>query len=201
MNRLVCFALIACLSQYLPAQDAKDWKQYNYDNAGWRFNRGEKTLNATNAGRLVEKWRFPGKDSAEKIGIVHATPVVVDGFVYFGTTRTNPTFYKLTPSGKLAWKYEIKSVITAEENDPYIEYGAEHVSDGVMNSALRRRSLIRCVGWPVSSSSQWRAGYAYGELRMGWSKNGLDTPDYPPPPHGRGSHHALNFVPTRHQRS
>ena len=64
------------------------------------------------------------------------TPVVVNGFVYFGTTRTVPSFYKLSPSGKLVWKYVIDSVITAEEKDPYIEYGAENKSDGVMNAAV-----------------------------------------------------------------
>ena len=68
--------------------------------------------------------------------MVHATPVVVNGFVYFGTTRSNPSFYKLTPSGELDWEYPIESVITAEEEDPYILHGAEGVSDGVMNAAL-----------------------------------------------------------------
>ncbi len=45
---------------------------------------------------------------------------------------------------------------------------------GVMNSARRRVSRILCVGCPCSSSSQCRAGLAYGEFRMGRSKNGLD---------------------------
>ncbi len=31
---------------------------------------------------------------------------------------------------------------------------------GVMNWAVRRRSMMRCVGWPWSSSSQCRAGYS-----------------------------------------
>src|SRR5439155_12138046 len=34
---------------------------------------------------------------------VHAT-VVVNGHVYFGT-ETTPTFYKLTPDGKVKWAY------------------------------------------------------------------------------------------------
>ena len=38
---------------------------------------------------------------------------------------------------------------------------------GVMNSARRRFSTICCVGWPVSSSSQCRRGYSYGEFRIG----------------------------------
>ncbi|WDI39908.1 outer membrane protein assembly factor BamB family protein [Bremerella sp. P1] len=136
MIRLLCLLLVLTWGSLLFAGDSQDWKQYNYDNAGWRFNHGEQTLNSSNAGELVEKWRFPGKGSSERIGIVHAMPVIVNGFVYFGTTRTNPAFYKLTPSGKLAWKYQIKSVITAEEGDPYIKHNAENVTDGVMNSAL-----------------------------------------------------------------
>src|SRR5688572_23220178 len=44
-----------------------------------------------------------------------------------------------------------------------------------MNFALRRLSIICWVGCPWSSSSQWRVEYAYGELRMGRSKNGLSV--------------------------
>ncbi|HUE72741.1 MAG TPA: PQQ-binding-like beta-propeller repeat protein, partial [Pirellulaceae bacterium] len=58
-----------------------------------------------NAGQLVEKWRFPHADSVEQIGVIHATPVVVNGYVYFGTA-TDPTCYKLTPDGKVRWKYQ-----------------------------------------------------------------------------------------------
>ena len=45
---------------------------------------------------------------------------------------------------------------------------------GVMNLALRRCSIIFCVGCPVSSSSQCLFGYSYGEFIIGWSKKGLD---------------------------
>ena len=44
---------------------------------------------------------------------------------------------------------------------------------GVMKSAVRRASMIRCVGWPVASSSQCRSGHPYGLFRMGRVKNGL----------------------------
>lgn len=130
------FLLLVSLCQVALSDDANDWQQYNYDNAGWRFNHAEDRLNSRNVSQLEEKWRFPRTESSEQIGVVHATPVVVNGFVYFGTTRTNPTFYKLTPSGELAWKYPIESVITAEEEDPYVVYGAQNVPDGVLNSAL-----------------------------------------------------------------
>src|SRR6516162_4530640 len=83
--------------------EAKDWPMYNYDALGSRYNRGEKAIGRDNAGRLEEKWRFPPRGSEQKIGAIHATPVVVHGYVYFGTASGTPTFYKLTPDGKVRW--------------------------------------------------------------------------------------------------
>ncbi len=84
--------------------DTKDWPMYNRDVIGTRHNPGETAIGKTNAGRLQEKWRFPARGSGLEIGVIHATPVVVDGYVYFGTA-TDPTFYKLTPDGKVRWSY------------------------------------------------------------------------------------------------
>jgi polyvinyl alcohol dehydrogenase (cytochrome) len=76
---------------------------YNRDVIGTRHNPAEKTLNKENVAQLVEKWRFPSRDSTERIGVVHAT-VVVNGHVYFGT-ETTPAFYKLAPDGTVKWVY------------------------------------------------------------------------------------------------
>jgi polyvinyl alcohol dehydrogenase (cytochrome) len=84
--------------------DGKDWPMYNRDVLGTRHNRGETALGRSSAGRLVEKWCFPARDSGQEIGVIHATPVVVNGYVYFGTA-TDSTFYKLTPDGKVRWSY------------------------------------------------------------------------------------------------
>lgn len=84
--------------------DPKDWPMYNRDVIGTRHNPGEKAIDKSNAGQLEEKWRFPAKGAELQIGVVHATPVVVDGYVYFGTA-TDATFYKLTPDGKVRWSY------------------------------------------------------------------------------------------------
>ena len=81
-----------------------DWPTYNHDSAGWRFNPAESTLGPENVGGLVELWRFPAEGSGDSIGVVHATPAVVGGEVYFGTA-TFPTFYKLGRDGKLLWSY------------------------------------------------------------------------------------------------
>jgi polyvinyl alcohol dehydrogenase (cytochrome) len=107
-NGLLALALAAVLWACAPAvadaQETKDWPMYNRDVIGTRHNGGETAIGKRNAGRLEEKWRFPAKDSDLEIGVIHATPIVVDGYVYFGTA-TDPTFYKLAPDGKLRWSY------------------------------------------------------------------------------------------------
>ena len=109
-NTLIAIVLVTISSAALtPASvhawtDDRDWPMYNHDVIGTRHNPAETALNATTARQLEEKWRFPARGSNEEIGVVHATPVVVNGYVYFGTT-TDPTFYKLTPDGKVRWSY------------------------------------------------------------------------------------------------
>jgi glucose dehydrogenase len=78
---------------------------YNYDVLGRRFNPAEKTLGRANAGQLEEKWRFPARGSLFPIGAVHATPIVVEGDVYFGTA-TLATLYRLGSDGKKKWSYQ-----------------------------------------------------------------------------------------------
>jgi outer membrane protein assembly factor BamB len=79
---------------------------YNCDVVGSRHNAGETTLSKENVGRLEEKWRFPLKGADFQIGVIHATPVVVGGYVYFGTVN-KAAFYKLTPDGKMQWKFPL----------------------------------------------------------------------------------------------
>ncbi len=88
--------------------DAKDWPTYNADLRGTRHNVGEKTLGRDSVPQLVEKWRYPPTLSLTFVGVIHATPVVVNGHVYFGTA-TLPTVYKLTPAGKLKWSFTPKA--------------------------------------------------------------------------------------------
>jgi len=110
INRWLGVTLAVLLMAHLPLavagpEDvAKDWPMYNRDVLGSRHNPAETAIDASNAGRLEEKWRFPAKGSDQQIGVIHATPVVVGGYVYFGTA-TDPTFYKLTPDGKVKWSY------------------------------------------------------------------------------------------------
>ncbi len=89
-----------------PAIDANDWPSYNADALGTRHNAAEKTLGKATADKLVERWRYPS-GFAFPIGAVHATPIVVNGHVYFATA-TIPTVYKLRPDGRLKWSYSPK---------------------------------------------------------------------------------------------
>lgn len=116
-----------------------DWPMYNYDLAGWRFNPAEKTLSPANVGKLVEKWRFPARDSKETIGVVHATPTVVAGEVYFGTA-TFPAFYKLAPDGTLRWVYHNpsrKAILPPTAGAPVNAKLIDTISNGgIFSSAL-----------------------------------------------------------------
>lgn len=118
---------------------AADWPMYNHDLAGWRYNPAEKTLGPANVGKIVEKWRFPAKDSKETIGVVHATPTVVAGEVYFGTA-TFPAFYKLAPDGTLRWVYRNpvrKAVLPPTGGAPVTDKLRSAASDGgIFCSAL-----------------------------------------------------------------
>ena len=86
-----------------------DWPTYNATPNGWRHNPYEKTLHRSNADRLSLVWQFPPEDSGATVGVIHATPSVVDGHVYFGTA-TQPMFYCLSPAGAVVWQYEIGGV-------------------------------------------------------------------------------------------
>ncbi len=86
------------------AADPHDWPMYNRDARGWRHNDAERRLSPETVPGLEEKWRFPADGSGEIVGAIHATPVVVNGHVYFGTA-THTAFYKLRPDGTPAWVY------------------------------------------------------------------------------------------------
>ena len=119
--------------------DAADWPMYNHDLAGWRYNSAEKALGPENVGNLVEKWRFPAANSQEIIGVVHATPSVVAGEVYFGTA-TFTAFYKLAPDGRLRWVYRNplrKAVLPPTHGAPVTEKLRAAATDaGIFSSAL-----------------------------------------------------------------
>jgi polyvinyl alcohol dehydrogenase (cytochrome) len=115
--------------------DTKDWPMYNHDVLGTRHNQGETAIGRENASRLVEKWRFPAAGSDQEIGVIHATPVVVGGYVYFGTA-TDSTFYKLTPDGKVKWLYRnpSRAVTPGAQTNRAVRF--QPSVDGIFSSAL-----------------------------------------------------------------
>ena len=115
--------------------DEHDWATYNYDVSGSRYNHSEDQLGRENVKQLVEKWRFPQEGQDEKVGVIHATPTVVNGYVYFGTA-TYPRFYKLTPRGEVKWSYRVgtgRVDLRRQERGPTTRLVPV---DGVYSSAL-----------------------------------------------------------------
>ncbi len=110
------------------AVDAKDWPMYNCDVLGSRHNAGETALDKADVARLEEKWRFPPMGADFEIGVIHATPVVVNGYVYFGTVN-KAAFYKLTPDGKVKWSFRLN-----EKDDRVTVEAGFH--NGIYSSAL-----------------------------------------------------------------
>ena len=120
--------LYSCCALRGFAADAKDWPMYNCDVVGSRHNAGETALNKGNVSRLDEKWRFPPQGADFEIGVIHATPTVVNGDVYFGTAN-KATFYKLAPNGKVKWSFRLNEKddrVTVESGFP----------NGIYSSAL-----------------------------------------------------------------
>ncbi|MGP0064118.1 MAG: PQQ-binding-like beta-propeller repeat protein [Isosphaeraceae bacterium] len=137
----LCAALPATAAR--AQTDAKDWPMYNRDVIGTRHNPGETAIGRANAGLLEEKWRFPARGSGQEIGVIHATPIVVNGYVYFGTA-TDPTFYKIAPDGKVRWSYRRnappgggRAISSSGKGDAKKSYNRFQAStEGIMGSAL-----------------------------------------------------------------
>jgi outer membrane protein assembly factor BamB len=108
---------------------------YNREITGSRYNPHESTINATNAGTLEEKWRFPAKDSKDEIGVIHATPSAVNGYVYFGTA-TDAAFYKIGPDGKVRWTYRNPAYSKRSGLAKLMQGRFQTTAEGIMSSAL-----------------------------------------------------------------
>ncbi len=116
-----------------------DWAMYNCNSAGWRYNAHEKILGRDNVRQLELQWSFPAEGSNETVGVIHATPAVVGGEVYFGTA-TFPAFYKLGKDGALIWVYRNSSgpsQLPPSKGAPITEKLRRAASEGgIFSSAL-----------------------------------------------------------------
>lgn len=153
--RLLSWLVALTLPTIAIAQaDPHDWPMYNRDILGTRHNPAEKTLSPKNMGSLQEKWRYPASGSKLEIGVIHATPIVVAGSVYFGTA-SDTAFYKLKPDGTLAWSYRnpIYSVAKQspeEKSEAYRNRRFASAPNGILASALVHDNTVYFVdigGW------------------------------------------------------
>jgi polyvinyl alcohol dehydrogenase (cytochrome) len=174
-------AVVVLLPALARAEDAKDWPMYNRDVLGTRHNRGETALDKSNVGQLEEKWRFPAKGSDQEIGVIHATPVVVDGYVYFGTA-TDSAFYKLTPEGKLKWSYRnpdrgLTDLATKLASGLSKNARFQSTGEGIFGSALVTEDTVffdDIGGWLYALDR------ATGKERWKLNARGKDFPDAHP---------------------
>ncbi len=121
--------------------EAGDWASYNYGANGWRYNDAELTLSPDNIKDLELKWRFPKERTELKCGVIHATPAVADGYVYFGTA-TAPKFYCITPAGEVAWIYDLTVHRKRRGRDIDDSGGHLNPQDGVYTSALITENAV-----------------------------------------------------------
>lgn len=112
-----------------------DWASYNYSSNGWRLNDQEKILNTQSIDRLKLIWKFPRDEATETCGVIHATPAVVDGFVYFGTA-TDPKFYCVSPQGQKVWEYDLTEHRRQRGRDIDDSSGHLNPESGIYVSAL-----------------------------------------------------------------
>ena len=141
-DRLRVGPIAVVLAAAAASARAQDWPTYNGDVAGSRCNHRERAIQPDNAAQLEVKWRFPESGSNHEIGVIHATPIVVDGCIYFGTA-TDPTFYKLAPDGQLRWSYRNPLHATPPETTSAPRNAADernlrfqNAPDGILGSAL-----------------------------------------------------------------
>ena len=143
MIALLVLAAPLARADELPPVAPGDWPMYNLDVLGWRYNAAEKTLSPDNAGKLEEKWRFPPRGSKEFVGAIHATPIVVNGHVYFGT-MVKPAFYKLKPNGAVAWKFRIPAYSNKGALGEKGKRGVNRIGSGpgILSTALVTDSTV-----------------------------------------------------------
>src|SRR6202021_696542 len=97
LTRIVVLIICAC-APYVSAQIKDDWPSYNGDYTGRRYS-GLSQITPQNAGQLQAQWVF----HARTPGVLEATPVVVNGIMYF--TGSNDAFALNAQTGEVLWHY------------------------------------------------------------------------------------------------
>src|ERR1700761_2589976 len=90
--------LLLCACACAWGQINADWPSYNGDYTGRRYS-GLSQITPQNVAELREQWVFHAKTP----GVLEATPVVVNGIMYF--TGSNDAFALNAQSGEVLWHY------------------------------------------------------------------------------------------------
>jgi alcohol dehydrogenase (cytochrome c) len=147
----------ACGLSALAADSIKDnWPTYNGDYTGRRFS-GLTQITPKNAAHLQAQWVFHTRTP----GVLEATPIVVDGIMYF--TGSNDAFALNAQTGQVLW-HHAQPVSTG-----LIDDASGHINRGVAISGTRLymetdNAHLLCLD-SRSGSLLWDVAYA------DWNKN------------------------------
>jgi alcohol dehydrogenase (cytochrome c) len=118
------WVVVICACTYASAQMKDDWPSYNGDYTGRRFS-GLTQITPQNVEHLQTQWVFHTKTP----GVLEATPVVVNGIMYF--TGSNDAFALNAQTGEMLWHYS-RSV-----SGGLIDDASGHINRGVAISGTR----------------------------------------------------------------
>jgi alcohol dehydrogenase (cytochrome c) len=152
--RLWVMILLACT--YASAQIGDDWPSYNGDYTGRRFS-GLTQITPQNVAHLQAQWVFHSKTP----GVLEATPVVVNGIMYF--TGSNDAFALNAQTGEVLWHY------SRPVSSGLIDDASGHINRGVALSGNRLymetdNAHLLCLD-NRSGNLLWDVAYA------DWNKN------------------------------
>ena len=97
----------------------------------------------------LERLRADKTLFAYEIGVIHATPVVVNGYVYFGTVN-KAAFYKLTPDGQVKWSFRLNEKddrVNAAGDRPQVVIAP--VALDLVGVRVDREHLVATVAQPL----------------------------------------------------
>jgi alcohol dehydrogenase (cytochrome c) len=146
--------LCACTSAW--GQINADWPSYNGDYTGRRYS-GLSQITPQNVAQLREQWVFHAKTP----GVLEATPVVVNGIMYF--TGSNDAFALNAQTGEVLWHY------SRPVSSGLIDDASGHINRGVALHGARLymetdNAHLLCLD-SRSGALIWDVAYA------DWNKN------------------------------
>ncbi len=156
LHRTLVLVLLACGVAHGADSIQDNWPTYNGDYTGRRFS-GLTQITPQNAGHLQAQWVFHTRTP----GVLEATPVVVDGIMYF--TGSNDTFALNAETGQVLWHY------ARPVSKGLIDDASGHINRGVAISGKRvymetDNAHLLCLD-SRSGSLLWDVAYA------DWNKN------------------------------